>query len=213
MKITKLNSQVKNPDRINVFIDGDFRFSLDISQIIDFKIKVGLILDQDQLRNLEIESQFSKLYTKALSYCLTRPHSIWEVKQYLYRNSQPKLLKSGKKTEALPSSLSDRVVDRLISKKHLNDLEFAYWWVENRHQKQGASRLRLKQELIKKGLDPGIIDQALSRTGRQDSLELQKIIAKKALRYDSPKKLIKYLAGQGFSYDDIYQAMEDNSLN
>ena len=58
-KITDLKQGVRNPDRVNVYVDSKFSFSLDISQVVDFGIKVGLeISDSDladvQKKNVEI---------------------------------------------------------------------------------------------------------------------------------------------------------------
>lgn len=210
MKITALSAQVKNPDRINIFIDGKFRFGLDISQVVDLGIKVGLELDAARLAELELESQFGKLYAQALNYCLLRPRSMREVRDYLWKKSQPKLLKSGHKTASLPDSLSQRVVERLIEKKHLDDYQFAEWWLTNRRLKQGASLRRLRQELAQKGVDRGIVERLLAESDRDDISELHKIIAKKARRYPDRDKLMRYLASQGFSYDDIKQALDQH---
>lgn len=210
MKITALSAQLKNPDRINVFVDGQFRFGLDIRQVVELGIKVGLELDEARLNELELESQFGKLYVQALNYCLLRPHSVREVRDYLWKKSQPKLLKSGRKTAGLPASLTQRVLERLMAKQYLDDYHFAKWWLANRRLKQGVSLRRLRQELAQKGINQDIIDQLLAESTRDDATELQKIIAKKAHRYSDRDKLMRYLASQGFNYDDIKQALTDN---
>lgn len=209
MQVTKLSAQVKNPDRINVFVDGKFRFGLDITQVVDLGIKVGLELDEVQLAELEVEGQFGKLYTQALNYCLICPRSIREVRDYLWRKSQPKLLKSGQKTAGLPAELSNRVVERLISKQYLDDTKFTAWWIENRFLKKGVSLRRLRQDLSQKGIAKNIIDEALANSTRQDNDELQKVLSKKAKRYSDPQKLIAYLVRQGFDYDDAKQAVAE----
>src|SRR5699024_6241021 len=68
MKITALSAQVRNPDRVNVSIDGKYKFSLDITQIVDFGIKVGRELTETELVELEQASQFGKLYSSLLEY-------------------------------------------------------------------------------------------------------------------------------------------------
>ena len=64
---------------MNVSIDGAYRFSLDISQVTDLGVRVGRELDDEELAQLEQESQFGKLYARALEYCLRRPRSVGEV--------------------------------------------------------------------------------------------------------------------------------------
>lgn len=210
MKVTKLTAQVKNPDRINVFIDGKFRFGLDISQVVDLGIKVGLEINEARLVELEIESQFGKLYNQVLNYCLIRPRSVREVRDYLWKKSQPKLLKSGKKTAGLPSELADRVVNQLLEKSYLSDVKFTTWWVENRFIKRGVSRRRLVQDLRRKGVSTEVINRVLDESTRDDQTELQKMLQKKRAHYTDDQKLIAYLVRQGFNYDDVRQAVADD---
>lgn len=42
MKITALKAQIKNPERVSVFVDGKYSFSLTINEVIDQKIKKDL---------------------------------------------------------------------------------------------------------------------------------------------------------------------------
>ena len=75
MKITGLSAQQTNSNRINVFVDDKYRFSLEISQIASLRVRVGGEYSESELEQLEQESQFGKLYARALEYCLMRPHS------------------------------------------------------------------------------------------------------------------------------------------
>ena len=90
MKITAISAQIKNPNRVNISIDGVYRFSLDISQVVDLNIKIGREINNEELTNLQSESEFGKLYTRGLEYSLLRPHSSKEVKDYLYRKTLSK---------------------------------------------------------------------------------------------------------------------------
>lgn len=213
MKITQLSAQVKNPNRVNVFVDGKFRFGLDITQVVDLGIKVGLELDSTSLAELEQEGEFGKLYAQTLNYCVLRPRSEREVRDYLWRRSQPKLLKSGKKTAGLPPELTDRTIARLQQKGYLDDLKFAKWWVENRFVKKGVSQRRLQQDLTKKGVAADITNQVLADSSRNDQTELQKVLAKRAHRYSDSSKLAAYLVRQGFSYADVKAALADLELD
>jgi SOS response regulatory protein OraA/RecX len=47
----------------------------------------------------------------------------------------------------------------------------------------------------------------LAESNRSDDDELQKVIAKKRVRYPDEQKLMQYLARQGFAYDAIKQAL------
>lgn len=83
LKITELKAGVKNPERVNVYVDGKFAFSLDVAQVVDYKLKVGRELLEEELAELKRASEFGKLYQRALEWVLVRPRSIRETKDYL----------------------------------------------------------------------------------------------------------------------------------
>ncbi|HEU4830551.1 MAG TPA: hypothetical protein VFS65_00050, partial [Candidatus Saccharimonadales bacterium] len=74
MKITSLSLQARDKNRVNVSVDGVYRFSLDVFQVGELGLKIGKEYEESELLALESESQFGKLYARALEYCLMRPH-------------------------------------------------------------------------------------------------------------------------------------------
>jgi regulatory protein len=215
MKITNISQAVRNPDRVNISVDGKFRFSLDIYQIGELGIKVGREYSETELEEIETESQFGKLYTRALEYCLMRPHSQREVKDYLWRKTRTTKYKSRKgeikERAGVSQDLADRVLEKLLEKGYVNDKKFARWWVENRNQTKGSSLRKLSSELAAKGVERRVIEQVMDESSRNDNDELQKVILKKRGKYDDEQKLIAYLARQGFHYDDIKQTLSSLS--
>lgn len=211
MKITSISVQVRNPDRVNVSIDSVYRFSLDISQITHLGVKVGREIDDEELLVLKAESEFGKLYARALEYSLMRPHSIREVRDYLRRKTLTTKYKSKqgeiKTREGYSLTLATRVLERLQMKGYVDDEQFARWWVENRNQTKGSSLRKLTAELRAKGVAGSIIEQVISESERSDEDELAKIIAKKRNKYPDEQKFMQYLARQGFGYDDIKSAL------
>lgn len=207
MKITGISIQKKDKNRINVMVDGKYRFSLDVFQLVDLGIKVGAEYTDEQLTELEQESQFGKVYARALEYSLMRLHSAREVRDYLYRKTRPMRTKTGEMRPGVPTEVTTRVYDRLVEKGYIDDEKFARYWVENRSLRKGASKRKLSSELSAKGVERSIIERLLSETERTDENELQKIIEKKRSKYSDDQKFMMYLARQGFSYDDIKSAL------
>ena len=223
-KITNLKQGVKNPNRVNIFINGKYSFSLDISQVVDYKLKAGQEISKEKLSELKSASDFGKLYQRTLEWVLLRPRSVRETEDYLQRKLRnvlrgPFATNEEQVSEALPvttgerervreeySEFSNEIIDKLISKGYLNDQTFAKFWVENRFIKKGISKKRLQLELIKKGISREIIEEALK--SRNDEEEIQKIIAKKRKKYDDDK-LISYLVRQGFSYQLAQNQVRD----
>jgi regulatory protein len=216
MKITDISLQARNPDRVNVSVDGKYRFSLDILQITELGIKIGNEYSEEELSSLEDESQFGKLYARALEYTLLRPHSAKEVKDYLWRKTRESKVRMRDSNElrtrpGVNRLIADRVYERLKEKGYLDDEKFTRYWVENRQTRKGISTRKLISELRAKGVDQTIIDQAIQNSPREEKSEILKVIDKKRNKYDDEQKLIAYLARQGFSYDLIRDALSDSS--
>lgn len=209
--VTAITVQARNPDRVNVLVDGAYRFSLDVLQVGDLGVKIGTDYSEQQLQAFERESEYGKLYARALEYCLSRPHSHAEVRDYLRRKTRPARGKDGQLRPGASQQNADRVLERLVERGYIDDAAFARYWVENRRQAKGASRRRLEMELRQKGVASQLIADALGATERSDVDELQKVIAKRRTRYADEQKLVAYLARQGFAYDDIKAALRRES--
>lgn len=211
MKITGISVQARNPDRVNISVDGKYRFSLDILQVTELGVKLGREYDEDELAELENESQFGKLYARALEYTMMRLHSSREVRDYLWRKTRDTRVKtrSGELRDkpGVSKAIADRVFERLVEKGYVDDARFARYWIENRNLRKGSSVRKLIAELRAKGVEQSIIDENMQNSPRDEKRELQMIIDKKRGRYDDDKKLIAYLMRQGFPYDMIREAM------
>jgi len=209
VKVTGITAQQKDKDRVNIMIDGKYRFSLDILQVGDLGLRVGKEYSEEELIELEEESQFGKLYTRTLEYCLMRPHSSREVRNYLYKKTRDTRTRTGAIKKGVSLELTERVFDRLSQKGYIDDEKFTKFWIENRNVRKGTSLRKLIAELRSKGVDQTIIDRHVSDSSRSDEDELKKVIAKKQSRYTDPQKMMQYLARQGFSYDDIKEALSE----
>ena len=209
--ITKMTPGVRDPNRVNIFLDGKFAFSLDVTQVVDFGLKVQQSISPEQLAELRQASDFGKLYQRTLEWVLTRPHSIRETRDYLRRRQikRRQLNRQREREEKKPlpeieDSMMQLVLERLIEKKYLNDQKFAEFYVENRYVRRGISHKRLRMELQKKGVSPEMIHLAMLKIPRDENEEIMKMIAKKRRKYND-FQLVGYLVRQGFS---LYQAKD-----
>ena len=222
--ITNLKQGVKNPNRVNVFVNSKYALSLDVAQVVDLGVKVGLEISEDELEEFKKASEYGKLYQRTLEWVLVRPRSVRETRDYLSKklktSSSDSLLRArrygAQSLVPLPVGrvqssedileLSENIIQKLLDKKYLDDCKFAEWYVENRFVKKGVSKKRLKVELMKKGVTREIIDEVID--GRDDEEELRKMIARKRAKYDD-EKLLAYLGRQGFSYDLIKRVLSE----
>lgn len=206
MKITAIKAQVKNTERVSIFVDGSYSFSLTHSQLLEQKIFVGKEIDDTRLDELKQTSDYGKLLERVMNYVMIRPRSVREARDYLWRK------------QAAPEA-SERILNYLQSKNYVNDESFAKSWVRARQLTKPVSKKRLMNELMRKGVSKDIITAALSNNeegeGYDETIALQEIIAKKRklARYQDEQKLIAYLARQGFNYDTIKNALAESEKN
>lgn len=191
--ITNLKPGVHNPNRVNVFLDGKFSFSLDLAQVVDFHLKIGKSLEQEEVEELNHASAYGKLYSQTLEWVLTRPRSVKETRDHLREKRFQKKL-------TYTDDDIDCIIAKLIDKNYLDDSKFTKYFIENRFVKKGISKTRLRQELAQKGINKTLIDELLASSSRDEAAEIKKVITRKSKKYD-PEKLLAYLVRQGFSYD------------
>ena len=213
LKITDIKQAVKNENRVNIFVNGKYSFSLDVAQAVELKIKIGSVITAEKLAEYKKTSEYGKAYQRALEWVLVRPRSERELRDYLKRRERTAEMKerqkewqmekeTGKKPKKQREKydFDDLIVARILEKGYVDDGKFAEYYVENRFVKKGISKRRLAQELMKKGVKKEIIDEVLS--ARNDDEEILKMIVKKRAKYDD-EKLISYLCRQGFDYQRV----------
>ncbi len=196
MIITGIKVQVKNPDRVSVYVDEKYAFSLSYPQVLDQKIRVGLVVDEARIAELKHASDFGKAYERALMFVMLRPRSVREVQDYARR----------KKWTPEDAEL---IINKLIAKRYLSDSAFARSWVQSRALGNKTSARKMRMELKQKGVADEIIKEVLEASAYDELDALRALIAKKRklARYKDDQKLMRYLAGQGFSFDDIKTAL------
>lgn len=193
MKITRIVGQVKQRGRYSIFVDGAYAFSLSEPALLASGLAPGQELSQEDLAGWKRQSADDKLYGRALKYVAMRPRSVGEVRVYLQQKG------------ASPA-LADLILNKLSKIGLLDDAAFARTFVASRHLHRPTSRLKLQQQLRAKHVAEEDIEQALGQEEVDEKSALHVLAEKKwkIARYrQDPQKLMRYLAGQGFSFDDI----------
>ncbi|HET7827672.1 MAG TPA: RecX family transcriptional regulator, partial [Candidatus Saccharimonadales bacterium] len=151
MKITAIRSQLKNPERVSIFIDGKYEFSLSLDELIKYKLKNNAEFDKEDVKRFRKISADGKLRMRSLEWLMNRPHSEREFRDYLYR----------KKVE--PDQI-EALVSELTKKGYLDNTQFAAWLTELL-ARRGKSDRAIRAELFKKGISRELADQTLEAGG------------------------------------------------
>lgn len=192
--ITKLSAQLRDPARVNVFLDGKYAFSLSAEEVIKRGLKVSQPLSTPEVSDLSALSKDEKVFAKVINFISYRPRSEREVMDRLYQYLGPD-----------EKEAKEALVKKLQKLGYLNDLEFARWFAQSRRANRPRSIRQLASELYAKGIGKEVISQVLGEEG-DDREAIEKLIAKKSNL--EPDKLAAYLARKGFSWEIIKEELD-----
>ena len=188
-KITALQFQKRNKDRVNVYIDGRFAFGLAVIEAAH--LRVNQALSDEDIAQLRARDEVERAYERALNFLSYRPRSEDEVGRNLRKRD-------------IDDKVIGAVVERLVRAGLLDDREFARYWIENRVQFNPRGIRALRHELRKKGLPDAVIDEALANLDEETAArKAVKAGARRLSHLDSTdfqRKLGAYMARRGFSY-------------
>jgi regulatory protein len=196
--ITALTAQVKNPDRVNVYIDGAFACGLALPVAIG--LRVGQQITPLELEQLDRRDEVHRARERALRLLARRPYSSAEIARALRRHR-------------VDDDVIQTVIDDLTEAKLIDDDAFAAYWVEQRDAFRPRSRLALRQELSQKGIDREIVAEALSTVDETETA--RRVALKQAGRWrglpeaEWRTKLTQYLMRQGFPYDVVSEVVTE----
>ncbi len=196
-RITELKVQKRNPNRLNVFLDGEFAFG--VERIVGAWLRVGDEIDREKIEALLHKDEIEKAYIRALRLTNIRPRAVHEIEIRL-------------KQAGFGENIISPVIDRLQKAGLLSDREFAHAWVENRCTFRPRSKRVLVLELHHKGVAENEIQSATS------NLDEAALALRAAEKYatrckDLPfdefrKKMFGYLARRGFAYGTTIEVIQ-----
>lgn len=196
-KITAIKVQKRNPQRVNIYLDGEY--ALGLSRIVAGWLEVGQELSDDKIAALQAEDSREAAYQKALKLLSYRARSQAEIQDYLRKGD-------------MSQDIIDEVLERLRSNGLVDDERFAQTWVENRNDFRPRGRPVLAMELRQQGIAQDIIDETLSGIDEEDlayRAGLKQARKWKGLpRPEFRRKMVSFLARRGFSYDIIAPAVD-----
>ena len=196
--ITALTTQKRNPNRVNIFLDGEFSFGLYI--INAGHLKVGQTISQEMIDSLKKDDQIEEGYQRALKYISYKPRTKFEVVKKLKENE-------------FDEDIISIVLEMLVEKGYVNDSQYAKNWVENRSVYKPRSKKLITWELKNKQLSEDIISEVTGEMMPEE--ELAMLAAEKYARrlsgYEKEvffRRLTGYLIRRGFSYSTVNSTVQ-----
>jgi regulatory protein len=192
-EITGIKAQIKNPERVSIFLDGEYAFGL--SRIIAAWLQIGQRLSEEKINSLREQDSQEVAYQRALIFLNHQQRTSHEICQ--------KLIEKG-----FSSTEVDAVIVRLTQAGLVEDEKYALLWVENRNTYHPRSRRLIRMELRQKGVADDQIEKALLGSAEDDELATQAAM-QQFRKYSGldwlefRKKMSAFLLRRGFSYGTV----------
>ena len=198
LKVTKIEVQKKNKNKVNIYCDEEYLFSLHTETLLKNHISVGSILRDEMVENLVKLDNRVKALEYATKYVEKGLKSRKQVRDYL------------KKKDYEVDIIHD-VIEKLETYSLIDDETYIKAFIHDHNQ---YGQLKLKQQLMEKGISKNKLDEYF--LDYEQDLEVLQNIANKYLKgkektYENIIKCKKYLLSHGFGYEDISKLDWGNS--
>ncbi|MCI8347161.1 MAG: hypothetical protein HFJ12_04360 [Bacilli bacterium] len=193
--------------------NGKYELIMEYDQTIelyeDTILKFNLLLTKNIKKNLTEILKFDKrldTYYSALKYLKVKPRSKKEVTDYL-------LAKEYRKNDI------ENALKKLEQQGYLNDLLYAKSILNHKLITTSNGPLKIKNDLLKKGIDVNIVQQILEEYNEDTQLEKIRKIVNRMIKSNRNKsiqmlqrKIITDLISQGFSKKEINTVMDESTF-
>ncbi len=197
--VTLVERQKRNKERVNVYLDNEFAFSL--NELDAASLHKGQQLTEVQLAELRHRDEIVKAVDAAVKLLSFRPRSTQEIRQRLQQKSYE-------------SGVIEAAIERLQNLGYLDDRAFARFWIEERNRSKPRGERALRSELRNKGIADALIRELLDEIVDENHAAYQ-AARPRALRLRGltrqafQQKIGSFLQRRGFSYEAVHQAIDD----
>ncbi|AQM58688.1 MULTISPECIES: recombination regulator RecX [Clostridium] len=202
-KITKIETGKRNKERVNVYIDDEYAFSINMELVYKFGLKVNEEVNKEKLIEISKSENLSKCKESALRTIERSYKTEKEIRD--------KLLAKEFDIETV-----DSTINFLIEYGFIDDSKFVSMYIKDRIRTQGRNKIRYS--LISKGVNKLLIEEAFSTLDRDDEMERAIILCEKKYLNISKRedddfkiknKLTRYLLGRGYDYDIAKEVIKE----
>ena len=197
--ISRLQLQKKNKERVNLFLNDEYAFSLALS--LAMGLKKGQVLTPAEVTALQADDEIKRAYAAALNLLGYRARSTTEVEQRL------------RQRDFSERSIA-QTIERLLREGYLNDTDFGHAWIESRLRASPRSTRALRYELRRKGVDTEVIEEVLEQVEIDEEGAAWRAIESKLDRWRDleqfpfRQKVSSFLARRGFGHDVVRPVVE-----
>ncbi len=195
MKITSIEKVRRGKCRI--WLNDEPAFALTEQEVQELALFEGGELSDKQLALITDTILTKRACQRAVDILASRDRTCAQMIEQLKKDEFPR--------EAVEAAMK-----YLIGHRYVDDLRYACTFISLRRERE--NRRKLTQQLMQRGVAAEVIEQAFEEEGEPDETALILELLRKK-RYDPEtdeegrQKMIRFLAGKGFSYSQIKKAL------
>lgn len=201
--ITQIAVQQKRKNRCSIFLDDEYAFGLDQDVVLQFGLKKGDQLSEQQIQDILLNEEKKRAKDRALRFLSYRDRSEKEIRTKLQQIGYD-------------AAIIDWVIGELKRLKFLDDQRFAQSFAQTQMITRPVGEYYLRRELKDKGVDEQLIEQTIDQVYQEKgqlavALDLA---AQRKKRYKNieeikaKKQVSNFLLRRGFDWDTVSEVME-----
>lgn len=202
--ITAITEQKRRPNRRSVFLDGRFAFGCSVNVIARFRLREGMNVSDDQVKQIEHGVVKQECFDKAMRFLESRLHSRAELQKKLKR-------------QEWGDAVIEAVLNDLARMNYLDDERFAKTKALSAAQHKKHGRRRAYVELVKSGVEGDVARRALedvyeSHDSTRVARELAMRQRDRLMKLDpivARRRLVGMLQRRGFEYESIRPVIDE----
>ncbi len=199
MKITKIEEQKKNKNRMSVFIDGAFAFGIDAFSLYALKLKESDEVSEERLALITDTILFEDAKNYAAKLLTQRSYTERDMKRKI-------------KDRTGSDEVTEKTIAFLKEYKLIDDVDFAHRYAKDCLHLKKYGKQKIKFKLLEKGISKEIAEETIeSICSYDDELNtLFPLIEKKLGGNFDIKNVMKtkrYFASRGYRFDEIDTAL------
>ena len=202
-KITKIEIQKNNKDRVNIYLDGEYALAINAELVYKENLKVKDDVDISKLQEIAEKESYIRCKESAIK--------IIERSYKTEKEIRDKLKQKGYEEKQINNS-----IDFLNEYDFINDNTYAKAFIKDKLSSKGSQKI--KYDLMKKGIAKDIIEENLIKVDKNEEKEValnvgrkkyESIRRKESDNYKLSGKLYMFLISRGYAYDIVKDVVKE----
>lgn len=196
--VTKMEPMHKS--RVKIYLDGEPCFILYRREVCLYDMKEGASISQETLDEVYSKVLLKRAKLRSMMLLKSRSYTECQLREKLEQGFYPK-------------TIIDEAVTYVKSFYYIDDRRYAKDYIV--YYSESRSRMRIEQDLMKKGIEKELIREIYDKELREEKLPEERQLIEKLLRkkcynkeladYETRQKMAAFLYRKGFSMDCVWE--------